>query len=383
MNPGDQIDITLDRMSYGVAAVGRIQTTQDERPLVVFVPGGAPGDHVQVRLEKFKKSYWEATLIKVLTPGPGRVTPPCPYIDDCGGCQWQHLSYSEQLESKKQVLLHQLSRTTRLSAEDLLAITKVYGAETKLHYRARVQAHGNGKGLGFLKTGSKNLTLVDECMTMRPEIQVAWTKFARERPLGALSKKGMFKVEWTLTERGQILEAINKEHAAFGFTQVNPEQNKVLQKVVADAALKSADKELLIDLYAGNGNLSSALESNFAAQIRVEFGERAPEAANPTTPHVFVRHQKVSDFIKSEVFKNAKTSVVIADPPRSGLEKNVPEALAQCGAERIVLVSCDPSTLARDLPALLGDYTIDQVHLIDMFPQTYHIESVIELKRKP
>src|SRR5262249_1858215 len=157
------------------------------------------------------------------------VAPPCPVFEKCGGCQWQHLSYEAQLRAKEEIVLHQLHRTAKLDLADLKSKLKVHAAKNPLGYRARLQLHGDKQGIGFFATGSHKIVHTENCIVAHPQIQEAWAKFLRARPLAELAKAtGQFKVEWTRTDSGQLLESFNRKHGALGFTQINPEQNAVL-----------------------------------------------------------------------------------------------------------------------------------------------------------
>ncbi len=394
MKPGDVIELSVERMSYGAAAVGRYSVGgPEDRPVVVFVDGAAPGERIEARITKQKKNYWEASLVRILTPSGERVTPPCPDFGVCGGCQWQHLSYAAQLRAKADVLLHQVQRATHLPREKLESLLVTHGAVNPFRYRARVQARGNGKGIGYFKAGSREIVHTEDCLIIRPEIRRAWDNFQATKPLTELSRKeGMFKVEWTLTETGQVREAINQEHAALGFTQINPEQNEVLRTVVEKAVLEgTGGRDLLLDLYAGDGNLSRKLSPRFERTVCVEthgLGRTAErlfqhlEITDVSQLPGGVTHvsEDVGDFLRSPRFKTLKPNAIIADPPREGLAGTA-ALIAQRHVPTVVLVSCDPSTLARDLAAFIDTYEIQRLHLVDMFPQTYHLEIAAVLHR--
>ncbi len=384
MNTGDTIELHIDRMSFGTAAVGRIKPPGEERAIVVFVEGAAPGELVRVKLTKSHKSYWDAKLIAVLEPSSERVEPPCPVFQQCGGCQWQHLTYPAQLSAKAEILIHQLNRSTKIPSDEIKAKLQIHGASSPYGYRARLQAHGDGNGLGFFAPASHSIVHADRCLVAHPDIQKAWTDFAANRPLAELANgSGQFKVEWTRTPSGQVKEAMNLKHGAFGFTQVNPEQNAVLVKVIAELA---KGEKLLFDLYGGDGNLTHLLTGAFAHIISVDnFNDGLPPGAIQAplkTGRHFVR-EKVEDFLAEQQWLDwgfsSPIDCIIADPPRDGL-REAAGRIAGLRAPRVLLVSCDPSTLARDLTAFTSSrYQVDAIHLIDMFPQTYHMETVVSL----
>ena len=369
--PGDTLEVDVERMSFGSAAVGRVVLAAGEKPLVVFVEGAAPCERVKARITRVRKNHVEALTETVIKPSPSRTTPPCHHFGACGGCQWQHLTYDAQLAAKTDVLIHQIARGTHIPEGNLRSRLQVHGAKSPLGYRARLQARGEGPHIGFYKAASKDLVPIDECPIARPEIRAAWHHFKRPKP--------PFKVEWTLLPDGSVRETLNQPHAAEGFTQVNPEQNAVLVDLVAGAA-RASGGERLLDLYGGDGNLTNAITADFTHIVSVEAygpGEPASALKAPLAPGRHFVRERVEAFLDAKSMQRfAAFDVIIADPPREGLVGPIAGRIARLGAPTLILVSCDPSTLARDLAAFTADYEIKQLHLVDMFPQTFHIESV-------
>lgn len=378
---GDLIDLKVDRMTYGSAAVGRINTFGSLKPLVIFVEGAVPGERVRARLKKHHKSYWEAELVEVLTSSPDRKSPECQVFSKCGGCQWQHLNYPAQLRSKAEILIHQLNRATRRNQDELHSKLTVHGAKNPYHYRARMQIHGDKLGIGFFAEQSHSIVHTDACPVAHIDIQKTWTEFLRSGRAVELSRAtGIFKIEWTREDSGQIKEAINRKHGAFGFTQVNPEQNSVLVDLVTQHA---GGGQVVLDLYGGNGNLSNSLLDKYKQIVSVDSFNEGQDPVQIQGPlgagRVFVR-ENVEDFLLNQRWRDwniQKIDCVIADPPRNGM-CDASLRVASLNASRIILVSCDPSTLARDLTAFQS-YEIESLHLVDMFPQTYHMETVVVL----
>jgi 23S rRNA (uracil1939-C5)-methyltransferase len=375
-----EIEVQIERMSFGPAAVGRVRLPGEDRALVVFVEGAAPGELVRARVTRKDKNYWEAKLVEILRRSPDRIEPPCPVFGRCGGCQWQHLDYAAQVRAKEEILLHQLQRATRLEPEALRAKLTAHPAKNPFGYRTRLQVHGNRRGIGFFAPGSHEVVPTHECLVAHPDIRRAWAEFAAHRPLGELSRAtGGFKVEWTRTDSGQVMEAINRKHGAFGFTQVNAEQNAELVRVVTELA---GTGDVLLDLYGGDGNLSERLLDRFPKILSVDSFNRGidPTTASPGAGRTFIR-QDVEAFLVERRLPEwgiDRVDCVIADPPRNGL-RGTSSLISGLKAPRIILVSCDPATLSRDLSVLLGPYSVDRIHLIDMFPQTYHMETVVLL----
>lgn len=383
MQVNEVIELEIESMSFGPAAVAR----HGESRAVVFVTGAIPGEKVRARLTKKYKNYWEAELVEVLSSSPDRIAPPCAVFEKCGGCQWQFMTYEAQVRAKKEILVHQLKRTARLPLEEIESKLTVHPAKNPFGYRARLQVHGDARGLGFYGSRTHDIVHTDKCLVAHPDVQKAWDEFRASRPLAELAKAtGQFKVEWTRTETGQLREAINRKHGALGFTQVNLEQNEVLKDLVKTLASKAPKHDVLFDLYGGDGNLSRNLSGTFARTACVDLFNQGADPADlngELKPGLSLINAKVEDFLVNQYWRDwgvERPDCVIADPPRDGM-RDAASKVAALNASRVVLVSCDPSTLARDLTAFSTSYSIDAIHLVDMFPQTYHLETVVALSR--
>ena len=377
---GDFIELTTERMSFGPAAVGRI-----EAGMVVFVLGAAPQEKVRARITKMHKNYYDAEIVDILKKSTHRVEPKCSVFNECGGCQWQHIQYSDQVEFKKEILLHQIHKTTRLDLEKLRSLTKTHPAPHPYGYRTRIQVRAENNQIGFFKPGTRSLVDVEKCEVAHPKIQKKWATFKREEFEELQNEFEKIKIEWSLNNDGSISQAINREHAAHGFTQVNPEQNEIMQNIVRELSLTSKNRLCLFDLYGGDGNLSKNLEKDFETIFTVDaFNQGVPsDQINPDEKKHWIVHSRVDEFLKSKVWKKfgySKPDAVIADPSRNGLDEDA-LYISKLNAENVIIVSCEPSKLSRDLMPFLKAYEISKIDLIDMFPQTYHIESIVHLSK--
>jgi 23S rRNA (uracil1939-C5)-methyltransferase len=384
---GQVIELVVERMSFGAAAVARYQLPGQLKPVVVFVRGGAPGDRLRARVHEVHKNYWEAELLEVITPGPGRREAPCLVFGKCGGCQWQHLTYAAQLEAKRDVLLHQLRKLGKVDLALAEANLTVHPAENEFGYRVRVQARGNADGLGFYRAGSRELVMTDRCLVAHTDIEAAWSAFLASGRHQELAKDAAeFKVEWQRMPDGSVATSINKRHAALGFTQVNEAQNQVLVRTVAGEARTAQGRGLLLDLYGGRGNLSEALKPDFSKVLCVDSHNGGPpitqiRSASPLGNAVFqgdVEAFLAGRYWQDSSHKLTEVDCVIADPPRAGLGA-ASQAILSLKATKLILVSCDPSTFCRDLGHFLPAYQLERLHLVDMFPQTYHMEIIAVL----
>lgn len=384
MKTNDIIEVTTERMSFGGAAVARFMPSQtsseNPKPIVIFVEGAAPNERVQAILTQKHRNYWQASVTKILDPSPDRVAPRCSVFGQCGGCHWQHLSYEAQVREKTIYLTHCLRKTIKENLEQRLVI---HPAPHPYSYRTRLQVRGDQKGLGFFAPQTHKIVYAETCEIAHPKIQKRWVNLATDsKRREQLQNPKSFKVEWSLDQNGNLLESLNDKHAALGFSQVNQLQNETLKKIVHTWATTTETSDLLLDLYGGNGNLSKDLVGKFKTIVCVDENNEGMEVKNFNIKNAglgfFLVKSDVQRFLRVQ-----KTSLqidrIIADPPRSGLGKTA-HLLADVQPKHLLLVSCDPNTLARDLGILNKRYEIQRLHFIDMFPQTYHIEALAELK---
>jgi tRNA/tmRNA/rRNA uracil-C5-methylase (TrmA/RlmC/RlmD family) len=267
----------------------------------------------------------------------------------------------------------------------LESILTVHPAERPYEYRSRVQVRGNAKGLGFFEPATHKLTITEHCPVADPAIQKYWANFLVQKDLAKLStSQDQFKVEWTLLENGQVMESINRPHAFLGFTQINHDQNKVLRNIVA-GAVGDKSGSFLLDLYGGNGNLSKELTSKYSKVVCVDSHNQGPHFKDSTawadkSEGFMLVRSDIENFFNLKHWESIEgPDCIIADPPRTGLGDKVVDRFLDLRSEKLVLVSCDPITLGRDLRRLSSGYELTALHLVDMFPQTYHIEAVAVL----
>lgn len=364
------LELRITDLSRGGAGVAREQSGR-----VIFVPRSAPGDLLRVRIAHQEKRYAQGEILEVLEASPLRVQPRCPVFGKCGGCEWQHLSYEIQWKTKRVGVLHALQRvgvTPTVPVEEL-------PAEKIWEYRNRVQLRGEREKLGFYKAGTHEIVPIERCEIARPEINAVLPDVRRE---GA-SLPRSYKVEVEVLDEGAIRKAWNARHAAGGFRQVHDEQNKKLQQWVGEK-LSSAD--WLLDLYGGSGNLSLPLASRMKRVDCVDLG--APASRPEGAPAHFQFHRSaVLPWLLAKESENRGREgkcVAILDPPREGLAEDfhgIATSLQELGVSELALVGCDPDAWARDLSRFIRrGWALESVAVLDLFPQTHHVESLGFLK---
>jgi len=425
------VELVIDRLTHGGRGVGRYQGK------AVFVPGTAAGESVRCRIVHEKRRYAEAELVEILKPSPLRRRPPCPQVPECGGCQWQHLAYAAQLSAKQTIFNDALVRTAGI---DPNLIGEILPAPDEWHYRCRTQLKcrltADGFATGFFRAGTHRVVPFATCPVLAPALndvlphlracldrfdsanrvpqcdlcvdddgQMTLIVHLLDGALDALRTElqplaDAFRVAiFVQTGRKETLQplfagpeqCIHPEEdgvigLAFppgGFIQVNLEQNRQLV-ATALAGCQLQGDERVLDLYCGVGNFSLPLARRCRQVTGVE--EYAPAIeqarANARSNHLDNLRffaQSAEDYVTG--LQPGSFDLVLLDPPRSGAYAVATE-LVRLQPARIVYVSCDPATLARDLvPLLHGGFRLEQARPVDMFPQTSHIEGVAVLVR--
>ena len=398
----------LETAELRLRAMGPLgDTVADFEGQSINVFGGITGERVVARIYRYrrrKKHVVSAMVDAVLEPSPDRVAPPCPYYGPCSGCQWQHISYQRQLQLKRETVEAQFRDYVRLASA---AVSPTLAAPSRFNYRnhARFTVRYGGQ-LGFSNRITRRFVRIDECMLMDEGINDALTglqdRAAETTNLSVRygSRTGDRLVQPTLRDpripvrSGQthyVEELLGRPFriASPSFFQVNTAQAERLVMLVRDRLALSGD-ETIVDAYAGVGVFAIMLAPHVGMSIAVEESHAATEDAR----------KNVGD-LRNVVFVEAKTEhalaslvedhglegppdAVILDPPRVGCHREALDALLGMRPARVVYISCDPPSLARDLDILVsGGYSLDTVEPVDMFPQTYHVECVATLSASP
>ena len=404
------LELELSKMAHGGEAMGRHQGK------VVFVAYGIPGERVRVEVVEDQPQWSRARLLEVLEASPDRVEPPCPHFGTCGGCQWQHIKYEAQVVLKREILRDQLHRLGRIADPP---VADALPSPDPWAYRNHLQLSATPDGrLGFLDVSGMRVTPIDICLLPHPlvwemvEMMEAGEEdrgrvFLQRLSLRAGIRTGermmVFETEGSLPphievnvpiscvllmEDGTLVNLIGRNWlteelaarrfriSAGTFFQVNTPQAEKLIEAVGHFLDPHGD-ETLLDLYCGVGTFALSLADRVGRVIGIEsYGPAVADAranARQGEPVEFIEGQVEAMLERLDL----PVDVVVVDPPRTGCGSAVLQKLIQLSPPRLIYVSCEPATLARDARRLAeAGYRLDGVHPVDMFPQTYHIESV-------
>ena len=417
-------------MAHGGSALGRAGGK------TIFVPYTVPGETVEMRLVEDRGRWATAELVRVVKPSPDRVTPPCPHFgppDDggrrtegeagearefargCGGCQWQHIAYPAQLRLKQAVVRDQFARIGKLPDVD---VRPTIGMDEPWYYRNHVQFHVTEDGrLGFRALREHTVIPIQVCYIMQPGVEALWQSLDLEFPelrqvvlrgdMGTDDRLALLRSDFDeLPELevdfpvsinlelsdGQVVNLIGAPWlmahvagrdfrvSADAFFQVNTRMAEVLVRQVREG-LRPRGGQTLLDLYAGVGLFGLALAGEMGQVVAIEEHPGAVrdwEVNAQGLDNVRVLPGQVETVLPT---LQERVDLVVLDPPRAGVELPALDALAALRPPRIVYVSCDPATLARDAARLVQQgYRVRYVQPVDMFPQTWHIECVALLE---
>ena len=367
---GKGITVTIEKIASGGAGLGRIDGK------VVFVPFTLPGETVEAELQEVKKDYLRAKALRIVSPSPERIEPACPLFGVCGGCDFQHLGYQAQLDLKRGLFLEAFRR---IGGEDLPP-PEVVPSEP-FGYRARVQVHRAGKGVGFKEAGGSGVVQVKVCPVASPEVnaflseaQAGSGEFSRER-FTVFGWGGAWFREGRDREARAVIRGRAFSFAPECFFQSNP---AMLERLAGEVGELLPGGEAALDLYGGVGTFAAFLADSYE---RVTLVEESPLAAawaerNLEGGRAEVFRGNVEAWLRTAAARRPADAVVV-DPPRTGLSEDVVRFLGLAKPRRLVYVSCDAATLARDFKKLktLG-FRLDRYRVYDFYPQTAHLESL-------
>ncbi len=407
----DLVKVKLEKMVYGGDCLGRLP---DGR--AVFVPFVVPGEVVNISITEDKKRFARGIPIELLEPSPDRIAPRCRHFTECGGCQYQHLSYTKQLEVKEDVLRDQLERIARIENPP---IQPIIPAPDPWAYRNHIQFHLSQQGeVGFVHADGEHLLIIEECHLPQDAINQLWPQlilgaetgvyrlgirqdsfddlmlimegddpsppeFSEDIPVSAVYTPPDARLTVLAGDDHLIFSVLDRlfQVSARSFFQVNTAvAEEMIQHLLEKLSLSSEMN--VLELYAGVGlfsafiaphvNTLTAVESSGSACF--DFAVNLDEFDNVSLYEAEAENVMASLEIQPDV--------LVLDPPRAGLANAVVDAIGGLLPDRIAYISCDPATLARDLRKLVDKgYHLESVTPFDMFPQTAHVESISTLYR--
>lgn len=390
---------TIEKLVYGGDGLSRFDGE------VVLMPFVLPGETVEAELLAARKQVQRARPVGVAAASAERIDPPCPVFGQCGGCQYQHAGYSAQLRFKREILAETLRRVGKIEFE-----TERIEIESgpPYSYRNRAQFHIEKGRIGYREMNSHRLVPIEGCPVSAPklnEVIVTLNRMVRDRRWpGFVSSLEVFtddvQVQWNVleTERnvgkhlfdwlaeevpgsvgGPLDYFVNEDSfrvSGSSFFQIN----RFLLPRLAQLAIGDLKGGTAWDLYAGVGLFSLPLARGFERVTAVESGRSAAADLKWNAEGAGLQVEIANENVEEWLVKAEKApDVVLADPPRAGLGKNAVARLLQLGPAHLVLVACDPATLARDLAGLSAAYSIERLTMVDLFPQTFHLETIAHL----
>ena len=425
----DPIDVRIEKLVYGGEGLAHHEGQ------TVFAPFVLPDENVSIEPVETRKKFIRGRVAQIKTPSADRAVAPCPYFGVCGGCDYQHIPYELQLRYKAEILRETLLRLGRLHWDDLI----VPHASPPFGYRNRVQwkitrDDGGSAEIGYFQAGSQKLCAIRQCPIASPRLNEALGAIvnllqsgrlsaalreieafadqdddrlllnlaldaANEAPteVAALFRSALPPIDTILihdrrTDRfelsgpGYISYRVGNQNYRIGHLSFFQANRFVLDELVRTVVGEARGK-LALDLFAGVGLFSVPLANRFERLIAVESNIAAArdleinlQASGATSPNW--RHTTVEAFLEHW---HERPDLVVLDPPRTGVAARALARLIKIAPPEIVYLSCDPATLARDLAVLAGEpggYRIRELHLVDIFPQTYHIEALVRLSRR-
>jgi 23S rRNA (uracil1939-C5)-methyltransferase len=392
--------LEIEKMVYGGDGLARNEGQ------VVLLPFVLPGERVQAGPTQHSGGVTRALAESILESSAERTSPACRYFGRCGGCQYQHAIYEAQLDWKRSILVETLARVGKIAApEDIRVLSgEPWG------YRNRVQLHLDGERIGYQEARSRSLCALDQCPISSPRLNQALqmlTEMVRDRrwpgfieSLELFTNESEIQINVRSSRRpvakrffewcgekiaGVVPGALDYRVGDLAFRvsgQSFFQVNRHLVGTLVDCALGDASGEHALDLYAGVGMFSLPLARRFRQVVAAESGSSAARdltfnAERAKLP-VSVRQSSTETFLADA---HVRPDFVLADPPRAGLGKRTVMRLLELKPPALTIVACDPATLARDLAALVsGGYRIEDLTLIDLFPQTFHIETIVRCR---
>jgi 23S rRNA (uracil1939-C5)-methyltransferase len=389
----DEVEVTVEKLVAGGEGLARV----DGVPL--FIPLSAPGDRLRVRVVERHPDYGRASIVSILVPGPGRRAAPCPHFERCGGCDLQHLDDERQSVLKAQAALETLRRLGRLERLPEARLVRGRPWGYRLRAQVRTEPAGDRVLVGYFERGSHTLVPIRVCPILLPELEATVTGLGAVLGPDAPRRLDLAVGDDAIVTVAPPIESLSRgwpipgwggggavkrrvgawtfEHDARAFFQAHAGLIGDLQREVCGRARG----ELAVDLYAGVGLFALPLARRYARVIAVESDRVAARFAARNARANACGNVEIAPVSAESWVRSMPNSVdrVVVDPPRTGLPRPLRRALNATRVKNLTYASCHPATLARDLRDLASEYSIVRLTLLDMFPQTGHIEMVVDL----
>lgn len=437
------MELKIEKWIYGGDGLARWAPDGTGRGKAVFVPFVLPGEIICAEITEERSGFGRAKLTEIKRASASRVEPPCPYFYRCGGCQYQHADYSRQLEWKRDILIETLQRTAKIKLDNVQVHSgEAYGYRNRTRLKVR---NDREFAIGYHRLGTNDLLPVSECPISSPLIQRAikatWqigatqsadglreiqffanhddskllVEFYTDRDASPQSLKpfaetlrselpaivGIVLLSTVLPDDDDRVPSQASKQAgsgvAFGDNSLEYvtggmtfrvsagsffQTNRFLIDELVETAVGHAQGATALDLYAGTGLFSVRLAQRFDRVIAVEASSFSFRDLQHNVPANVKPVQATTEKYLGNTGRTSRLDLVLVDPPRSGMGEHTAQMLGRTAAPHITYVSCDPATLARDLRVLSGaGYRVESAHLVDLFPQTFHMETVVHLVR--
>ncbi|MBL8150681.1 MAG: class I SAM-dependent RNA methyltransferase [Blastocatellia bacterium] len=395
---GDICQVRIEKLIYGGNGLARV----NER--VVFVPNAAPEDLVEIRITEIERNFLRAEIVEIVEPSPTRRKPPCQYAEKCGGCQLQQIDYKTQLAVKADFIRDALSRIAHINWPSPIEVkhSQEFGYRSRAQFK--IDRNSSPLQIGFYKADSHEVCDVDSCPILTPNLNNALQTLRSNQEEIATSKIPYSKIEVASGDNSattkpylspfsdrvisQNVGKVRYKYSAGCFFQVN----SLLLETLVETVLSGRSGNIAVDLYAGVGLFALHLAGRYKQVLATEVDQEAASWAVENIKSNRLQNIEFSSLSAERWLsqfthpkRRAKIKInpelVVLDPPRAGASKKVLDSLVEIAPKEIVYVSCEPPTLARDLNHLINNgYRLETITGIDLFPQSYHIETVATLK---
>ncbi len=349
------VELTIEDIAFGGKGVAR------DAGKAVFIPFTIDGEHVSARVVREKKQFAEAELIEVLDSSPERAKPECPYFGRCGGCSYQHISYSHQLELKARQVEQAMRRIAKMPEPPMRPIVP---SPLPYGYRNRITVHAQDDVVGFYRRDVHRLMDIAQCPIAMPEVNRALTELRATRP-----RDGHYSLR------------------AHSGPRVFAQTNDAVADALADfiATILADNNGLLIDAFCGAGFFTKRLAPQFERVIGIDWDRFAIDAARKDAQpnETYIAGDVAVELRQALRSSDSTPPALIVDPPATGLSGEMRHTILDSPPRAMIYVSCNPPTLARDLAEMQSRFSVVSLTPFDMFPQTAEIEVVAKLERTP